>query len=215
MPTGRHSRCAWSRILPRTVKTPNSSLRDTKSAASTPGSGILARLATRPSTHCATPGTKTPPQRAADPRAVSDTPCRPDAWAEPAPGHSDDNGPAPVATAAPVGGSPIAVQNWFDTMAAAAKPENDGNLTAAPSPTAAHDSARSLSQPHHSQQHKGGLPLGGARLVRPARGPSHAHRPRDVAMFLATDRNRGQAGNPLKPRAAAIRLLYRGSRAPG
>ena len=52
------------------------------------------------------------------------------------------------------------------------------------------------------------------RLVRPARGPSPARVAREVAAFLAAGRDRGQAGNTLKLRAAAIRFLHRAAGLP-
>ena len=103
------------------------------------------------------------------------------------------------------------VRNWFDILAAAEKPENDGSLAAA------HEFARAYRSRAKGGQHPGRLPLGGARLVhlvRPARGPSPARRQRDVAAFLAAGRDRGQAGNTLKLRAAAIRFLHRAAGLP-
>ena len=111
----------------------------------------------------------------------------------------------------PIGGPPQIVQRWFDAVAAAAKPDNDGSLAAA------HDSARVLSQPRQVGQHPRRLSLGGARLVhlvRPAWSLPAACLSDDVAAFLAAGRDPGQAGNTLKLRAAAIRFLHRAAGLP-
>jgi integrase len=60
----------------------------------------------------------------------------PDDLPVPVHGPAADNNSALLAADAPVGGAPVAMQTWFDAIAAAAKPENDGSLAAA------HSSAR-------------------------------------------------------------------------
>jgi integrase len=110
-----------------------------------------------------------------------------------------------------VGGAPVAVRRWFDILAAAAKPENDGSLAAA------HESARA----YRSRAKADNTRAAYRSAVRAwciwcdQHGvPSLPASPRDVAAFLAAGRDRGQAGNTLKLRAAAIRFLHRAAGLP-
>jgi hypothetical protein len=110
-----------------------------------------------------------------------------------------------------VGAPPVAVSSWFDAVAAAAKPDNDGSLPAA------HASAR---------VYRSGAKADNTRAAcRSAvrawcawcdrNGvPALPAAPRDVAAFLAAGRDRGQAGNTLKLRAAAIRFSHRAAGRP-
>jgi len=125
------------------------------------------------------------------------------------PAADDDLGPP--AAEAPVGGAPVLVKNWFDILAAAEKPENDGSLAAA------HDSARAYRSRAKSDNTRAAY----RSAVRAWCGWCDRHgvpplpaSPRDVAAFLATGRDRGQAGNTLKLRAAAIRFLHRAAGLP-
>jgi hypothetical protein len=119
--------------------------------------------------------------------------------------------PALVAAEAPVGGPPVAVSRWFDAIAAAAKPDNDGSLAAA------HASARV----YRSRAKADNTRAAYRSAVRAwcAWCDSHAvpplpAAPHDVAAFLAAGRDRGQAGNTLKLRAAAIRFSHRAAGLP-
>ena len=96
-------------------------------------------------------------------------------------------------------------------MAAAAKPENDGSLAAA------HDSARA----YRSRAKADNTRAAYRSAVRAWCAWCDQHgvpplpaAPRDVAAFLAAGRDRGQAGNTLKLRAAAIRFLHRAAGLP-
>jgi len=126
-------------------------------------------------------------------------------------GHPEDHARVAVRPGAPVGGTPIVVQLWFDGVAAAEKPENDGSLAAA------HDSARAYRSRAKSDNTRAAY----RSAVRawchwcdrhgvPAL-PASRH---DVAAFLADGRDRGQAANTLKLRAAAIRFLHRAAGLP-
>jgi len=123
----------------------------------------------------------------------------------------EDAGQALIVVDAPIGGVPVAVRRWFDIMAAAAKPENDGSLAAA------HDSARA----YRSRAKADNTRAAYRSAVRAwcAWCDKHGVPPlpasaRDVAAFLAAGRDRGQAGNTLKLRAAAIRFLHRAAGLP-
>ncbi len=112
---------------------------------------------------------------------------------------------------APVGSGPVAVRLWFDGVAAAAKPDNDGSLAAA------HDSARA----YRSRAKADNTRAAYRSAVRAwcawcdRHGvPALPATPRDVAAFLAAERDRGQAGNTVKLRAAAIRFLHRAAGLP-
>ena len=126
-------------------------------------------------------------------------------------GPSADDDKGPPAADAPVGGAPVAVKNWFDILAAAEKPENDGSLAAA------HDSARA----YRSRAKADNTRAAYRSAVRAwcawcdQHGvPALPASPRDIAAFLAAGRDRGQAGNTLKLRAAAIRFLHRAAGLP-
>jgi len=125
--------------------------------------------------------------------------------------NSEDAGQALIVADAPVGGAPVAVRHWFDIMAVAAKPENDGSLAAA------HDSARA----YRSRAKADNTRAAYRSAVRAwcAWCDKHGVPPlpaaaRDVAAFLAAGRDLGQAGNTLKLRAAAIRFLHRAAGLP-
>ena len=128
-----------------------------------------------------------------------------------APGHPEDDGFALVVADAPVGGAPVAVRSWFDTMAAAAKPENDGTLAAA------HDSARAYRSRAKADNtraaYRSAVRAWCAWCDRHGVPPLPASS-RDVAAFLAAGRDRGQASNTLKLRAAALRFLHRAAGLP-
>ena len=103
------------------------------------------------------------------------------------------------------------MRNWFDILAAAEKPENDGSLAAA------HESARA----YRSRAKADNTRAAYRSAVRAwciwcdQHGvPPLPASPRDVAAFLAAGRDRGQAGNTLKLRAAAIRFLHRAAGLP-
>ena len=112
---------------------------------------------------------------------------------------------------APVGGAPVLVTNWFDILAAAEKPENDGSLAAA------HDSARAYRSRAKAENtraaYRSAVRAWCSWCDRHGVPPLPAS-PRDVAAFLAAERDRGQAGNTLKLRAAAIRFLHRAAGLP-
>lgn len=131
----------------------------------------------------------------------------------PAPEHGppEDGEQAPAAADAPVGGAPVTVKNWFDILAAAEKPQNDGSLAAA------HESARA----YRSRAKADNTRAAYRSAVRAwcawcdQHGvPALPASPRDIAAFLAAGRDRGQAGNTLKLRAAAIRFLHRAAGLP-
>jgi len=119
--------------------------------------------------------------------------------------------PALVAAEAPVGGPPVAVSNWFDAIAAAAKPDNDGSLAAA------HASARvyrSRAKADNTRAAYRSAVRAWCAWCDRNGVPALPAAPRDVAAFLAAGRDRGQAGNTLKLRAAAIRFLHRAAGLP-
>jgi len=124
---------------------------------------------------------------------------------------ADDDQAAPLGAEAPVGGAPVLVKNWFDILAAAEKPENDGSLAAA------HDSARAYRSRAKSDNtraaYRSAVRAWCAWCDRHGVPPLPAS-PCDVAAFLAAGRDRGQAGNTLKLRAAAIRFLHRAAGLP-
>ena len=131
----------------------------------------------------------------------------------PAPEHepSEDMGQVPVAADAPLGGAPVLVRHWFDILAAAEKPANDGSLAAA------HESARA----YRSRAKADNTRAAYRSAVRAWCAwcdrhsvPALPASARDVAAFLAAGRDRGQAGNTLKLRAAAIRFLHRAAGLP-
>jgi len=126
-------------------------------------------------------------------------------------GPAADDDPGLLAAEAPVGGAPVLVKNWFDILAAAEKPENDGSLAAA------HDSARAYRSRAKSDNtraaYRSAVRAWCAWCDRHGVPPLPAS-PRDVAAFLAAGRDRGQAGNTLKLRAAAIRFLHRAAGLP-
>jgi len=105
----------------------------------------------------------------------------------------------------------VLVKNWFDILAAADKPENDGSLAAA------HESARAYRSRAKSDNtraaYRSAVRAWCAWCDRHGVPPLPAS-PRDVAAFLAAGRDRGQAGNTLKLRAAAIRFLHRAAGLP-
>jgi integrase len=126
-------------------------------------------------------------------------------------GPSADDGKGPPAADVPVGGAPVMVKNWFDILAAAEKPQNDGSLAAA------HESARA----YRSRAKADNTRAAYRSAVRAwciwcdRHGvPPLPAASRDVAAFLAAGRDRGQAGNTLKLRAAAIRFLHRAAGLP-
>ena len=115
------------------------------------------------------------------------------------------------ATEAPVDGAPSAIRLWFDAVAAAEQPKNDGSLAAA------HDSARA----YRSRAKADNTRAAYRSAVRAwcawcdRHGvPALPATSRDVAAFLAAGRDAGQAGNTLKLRTAAIRFLHRAAGLP-
>ena len=126
-------------------------------------------------------------------------------------GPSADDGPGAPPADAPVGGAPVMVRNWFDILAAAEKPQNDGSLAAA------HESARAYRSRAKSENTRAAY----RSAVRAwciwcdqHRVPPLPASPSEVAAFLAAGRDAGQAGNTLKLRAAAIRFLHRAAGLP-
>jgi integrase len=122
-----------------------------------------------------------------------------------------DDDPALPAAAAPIGGAPVTVSTWFDILAAGEKPENDGSLAAA------HESARA----YRSRAKADNTRAAYRSAVRAwcawcdTHGiPALPAASREVAAFLAAGRDRGQAGNTLRLRAAAIRFLHRAAGLP-
>jgi integrase len=112
---------------------------------------------------------------------------------------------------APLGQAPPAVRAWFDGIAAAARPENDGSLAAA------HDSARA----YRSRAKADNTRAAYRSAVRAWCAWCLKHGVQslpassaDVAAFLAADRDGGKAGNTLRLRAAAIRFLHRAAGLP-
>jgi hypothetical protein len=124
----------------------------------------------------------------------------------PEPGRPEDDEFALVVADAPLGGAPVAVRSWFDTMAPTARPENDGSLAAA------RDSARAYRSrakaDHIRAAYRSAVRAWCAWCDRHWVPPLPAAI-RDVAAFLPAERDRGKAGNTLKLRAAAIRFLHR------
>ncbi len=116
-------------------------------------------------------------------------------------GHPEEGDQVSAFPNAPVGSGPVAVRLWFDGVAAAAKPDNDGSLAAA------HDSARTYRSRAKSENTRESY-RSAVRAWCDRHGvPALPASSRDVAAFLAAERDRGQAGNTVKPRAAAIRFL--------
>jgi integrase len=112
---------------------------------------------------------------------------------------------------APIGQAPPKVRAWFDAIAAAARPENDGSLAAA------HDSARA----YRSRAKADNTRAAYRSAVRAWCAWCLKHGVQslpassaDVAAFLAADRDGGKAGNTLRLRAAAIRFLHRAAGLP-
>lgn len=112
---------------------------------------------------------------------------------------------------APAGHAPYAVRRWFDAIAAAERAVNDGSLAAA------QDSART----YRSRAKADNTRAAYRSAVRAWCGWCDQHnRPplpaaaADVAAFLAAERDRGQAGNTVRLRAAAIRYLHRAADLP-
>ena len=115
---------------------------------------------------------------------------------------------APALSDAPVGSGPPAVSAWFDAIAAAAQPANDGSFAAA------HNSARAYLSRAKADNTR-------AAYRSAVRAWCHTHNvvslpasSRDVAAFLAAERDCGRAGNTLRLRAAAIRFLHRAAGLP-
>ncbi len=107
---------------------------------------------------------------------------------------------------APIGQTAPAVSAWFDSIAAAAQPQNDGSLAAA------YDSARA----YRSRAKADNTRAAYRSAIRAWCAWCQIHgmtplpaRSGDVAAFLALGRDRGQAGNTLQLRVAAIRFLHR------
>jgi integrase len=113
---------------------------------------------------------------------------------------------AAPAVAAPAGAAPLPVQRWFDALAAAEKRANDGSLAAA------QDSARSYRSRAKADNtraaYRSAVRAWCAWCDRHGLPPLPASSA-DVAAFLAAERDRGQAGNTIRLRAAAIRYLHR------
>ena len=103
------------------------------------------------------------------------------------------------------------MRDWFDGVAAAYKPENDGSLAAA------YDSARAYRSRAKTDNtraaYRSAVRAWCTWCDRHGVGALPAT-PRDVAAFLAAERDRGQAGNTLKLRAAGIRFLHRAAGLP-
>jgi integrase len=112
---------------------------------------------------------------------------------------------------APVGQAPARVSAWFDAIAAAERPENDGSLAAA------HDSARayrSRSKADNTRAaYRSAVRSWCAWCLKHNVTPLPAASA-DVAAFLAAERDSGKAGNTLKLRVAAIRFLHRAAALP-
>jgi site-specific recombinase XerD len=103
------------------------------------------------------------------------------------------------------------VQVWFDGVAAAEKPYNDGSLAAA------HDSARayrSRAKADNTRAAYRSAVRAWCAWCERHRVPALPAASRDVAAFLAAGRDAGQAGNTLKLRVAAIRFLHRAAGLP-
>jgi integrase len=112
---------------------------------------------------------------------------------------------------APVGQPPLTVRTWFDTIAAAARPENDGSLAAA------HDSARAYRSRAKADNtraaYRSAVRAWCAWCLKHGVQPLPASS-RDVAAFLADERDSEKSGNTLKLRVAAIRFLHRAAGLP-
>jgi integrase len=110
-----------------------------------------------------------------------------------------------------VGGPPVAVSSWFDAIAAAGKSENDGSLAAAHASAQAYRSRAKADNTRAAYRSavRAWCAWCDSHGVPPLPGS-----PRDVAAFLAAGRDRGQAGNTLRLRAAAIRFLHRAAGLP-
>lgn len=125
------------------------------------------------------------------------------------PSANDDKGPP--AADAPVGGAPVMVRNWFDILAAAEKPQSDGSLAAA------HESARayrSRAKADNTRAAYRSAVRAWCTWCEQHGVPPLPASASEVAAFLAAGRDRGQAGNTLKLRAAAIRFLHRAAGLP-
>ena len=119
--------------------------------------------------------------------------------------------PSPPAPLPPADASPVAVRRWFDAIAAAAKPVNDGSLAA----------ARESARTYRSRAKAANTRAAYRSAVRAwcAWCDQHGRPPLpaaadDVAAFLAAGRDCGQAGNTIRLRAAALRYLHRAAGLP-
>ncbi len=111
----------------------------------------------------------------------------------------------------PVGGSPVRVRAWFDAAAAAAKTENDGSLAAARGSARTYRSRAKADNTRAAYRSavRGWCDWCTQHSIAPLPALSH-----DIAAFLASERDRGQAGNTVRLRAAAIRFMHRAAGLP-
>ena len=111
----------------------------------------------------------------------------------------------------PIGGTPQLVKIWFDSAAAAARPDPDGTLAGA------HASARSYrgraKADNTRAAYRSAVRAWCSWCAKHDLMPLPATAP-DVAAFLADERDRGLAANTLDLRRAAIRFLHRAAGLP-
>lgn len=125
--------------------------------------------------------------------------------------HSEKGFQPSASPNAPVGNGPVAVRLWFDGVVAAAKLDNDGSLAAA------HESARvyrSRAKSDDTREAYRSAVRAWCSWCDRHRVPALPASSRDVVAFLAAERDRGQAGNTVKLRAAAIHFLHRAASLP-
>lgn len=106
----------------------------------------------------------------------------------------------------PAGGSPVAVQRWFDRVAAAERRANDGSLAAAQYSARVYRSRGKADNTRAA--YRSAVRAWCAWCDRHGAPPLPAAAG-DVAAFLAAERDGGRSGNTVKLRAAAIRFLHR------
>ena len=117
----------------------------------------------------------------------------------------------PGALAAPVGQAPAIVRTWFDALAAAERPDNDGSLMAA------HASARAYRARAKADNtraaYRSAIRVWCAWCDRHGRAPLPASAD-VVAAFIADERDRGLSSSTIAVRLAALRYLHRAAGLP-
>jgi len=112
---------------------------------------------------------------------------------------------------APLGAAPAAVATWFDEVADATHPENDGTLAAAQASARAY--SRRAKAANTREAYRWAVRAWCAWCDRHGVSPLPATGA-DVAAFLAGERDRGRAAATLDIRRAAIAYLHRAAGCP-